>query len=370
MKGYLATEKKPIRKRNRIAHLLKTFLLDWGGIFSSIAIVFVIAILMKLKLWIASNYTSSSFILGNYNFVIDFFVVFVVSLAANPENLWGDTIGAFGIAAFLGSVIIPEINSSTSFLIIVLAEFCVLYFSGLAGNLIRQKEYNTVSLYSSYGVKMAIVGLLLVMSVSAFTNPNTVTAITNLITQTINSIDYLLSGIGGRATGPAINSTWANSFFAYLNQYRVNSSVSPLRYCQVLSNFAEVRFQTMVQNYEISHYGYNQDFSSFFGVIYNVAFAEEYFHPDGYTPQEYPAYIMQNAPIHWQGLMDSTYKDYGYYTSYGPSYAIYGPNGSPCPTSEIPGPNINIPAYFAQYGCTTKVINSSWFVIELASSCP
>lgn len=128
----------------------------------------------------------------------------------------------------------------------------------------------------------------------------------------------------------------------------------------------------MAANYGISHYGYDQDFSNFYGTIYNTYFAEEVFYPSG-TARAYLEQIQSTAPLHWQLLSNSTYSYYGYHVQNGPTYEILGPGGgygALCPVTEIPGPNIDITRYFAQYGCTVEEANKTWFVIELASSCP
>ena len=208
------------------------------------------------------------------------------------------------------------------------------------------------------------------MIASAVTNQSTISLVGATLSSINNAIGNTITAISNGVSGPKINGTWATQFFSGLNTYRVSSGAQALTYCPVLSSFAKVRFNTMVQNYAISHYGYNQDFSSFFGTIYNTAFAEEVFYPSGYTPANYLTNVQQSAPIHWQGLIDSTYGSYGFYIASGPTYEISGPNGAACQTTEIPGPNINIPQFFAQYGCTVQIMNQSWFVIELASSCP
>lgn len=165
---------------------------------------------------------------------------------------------------------------------------------------------------------------------------------------------------------------WATQLFENISSERG----SQYNYCSSLSQFAKVRFNTMAANYGITHYGYSQDFSSFYGTIYNTYFAEEVFYPNlgpfGDTPSSYTNYMQSEAPLHWKLITNNTYSDYGYYIQNGPNYVIYGPDGgyAQCPVTELPGPNINISQFFAQYGCTVAVSNETWFVIELASSCP
>ncbi len=182
-------------------------------------------------------------------------------------------------------------------------------------------------------------------------------------------IQNITSGISQALHGQTINSSWASEFFANVSAQRG----SGYAYCSSLSQFAAKRFSTMAANYEVSHYGYDQDFQDFYGVIYNTAFGEEVFYPSGYSPSAYVSQIQSTAPLHWQLLSNSTYRVYGYYIANGPTYEIYGPDGGyggPCPVTEIPGPNINIQQYFAQYGCSVTEANDTWFVIEIASSCP
>lgn len=169
------------------------------------------------------------------------------------------------------------------------------------------------------------------------------------------------------------DSIWANEFFSNVSA----ESGIKYNYCPSLSQFAKVRFNTMASNYGISHYGYDQDFSSFYGTIYNAYFAEEVFYPNlgpyGDTPNSYTSYVQSSAPLHWQLLTSGNYSSYGFYIANGPSYVILGPGGgygAECPVTEIPGPNINVSQFFAQYGCSVQVANETYFVIEVASGCP
>ena len=170
----------------------------------------------------------------------------------------------------------------------------------------------------------------------------------------------------------ASDASWVAQFFQNVSSERG----SQYGYCPSLSQFAKVRFSTMAANYGISHYGYDKDFSSYYGTIYNTYFGEEVFYPNlgpfGDTPYGYTGYIQSQAPGHWQLITSSNYSYYGYDIQNGPTYSIYGPDGgyALCPVTEIPGPNINITQFYAQYGCSVVVTNDTWFVIELASSCP
>ena len=120
----------------------------------------------------------------------------------------------------------------------------------------------------------------------------------------------------------------------------------------------------MITNPAISHYGYDEDFQKYLSQYrYILIPGEEVLYPGGDTPSQYVQYMINNAPIHWRGLMDSNYTYYGYYIGYGPDYVIIGS----CPVTEIPGPNINIPQYYQSYGCQYMLENVTWLVIELSN---
>ena len=166
-----------------------------------------------------------------------------------------------------------------------------------------------------------------------------------------------------------INSNWVSQFISIVNQYRVSENATPLQYCPALSQFAQMRFNTMVTNPAISHYGYEEDYNKFFSQYqgYTILItSEEVLFPSGYTPSQYVQFMINNAPIHWQGLMDQAYTYYGYYIGYGPSYIVIGS----CPSTEIPGPGINITQYYDSQGCSYELVNTTWLVLELSNWCP
>jgi uncharacterized protein YkwD len=349
---------------------LRRFLYYSRGLIRSAIIAVILTILLVFNVGLIQNYHTGSILFGEYGYIIDFFVVLFISVIINWRDKWADLISAFTVPALFGLVVFPSINSTLSFLGVFFSVFSVLYFSTLAGNVIRHENYNAIERYLSYALRGTFIIIFIIMIASAVTNQNTINSFNAALSSINNAIGSTINAISNSISGPQINGTWANQFFSGLNSYRTSSGTHALGYCPILSSFAKVRFNTMSQNYELSHYGYDQDFASYFGTIYGVAFAEEVFYPSGYTPTNYLTNIQQSAPIHWTGLIDSTYNSYGFYIAYGPNYEISGPGGSACPVTEIPGPNINIPQYFAQYGCTVQVTNQSWFVIELASSCP
>ncbi|NAZ26051.1 MAG: hypothetical protein GU343_00725 [Nanoarchaeota archaeon] len=182
------------------------------------------------------------------------------------------------------------------------------------------------------------------------------TSISNISTTIQSTIIY---------TQPTINSTWVFQFFSIVNQYRQSTGAPPLQYCPWLDNFAHIRFETMIQNPEISHYGFDQDYNEFFSQYQDfLSVSEEVLYPDGYTPKDYVQILQSEAPIHWEGLIDATYTYYGYYIGYGPTYAIIGS----CPVTEIVG-SIDVPQYFQSHGCSVELENDTWLVIELSNWC-
>ena len=168
--------------------------------------------------------------------------------------------------------------------------------------------------------------------------------------------------------GPVVNSTWVEQFFAQLDVDR--GSGGQLVPCPSLDAFAEYRFNDMTTgtNYEISHYNYQNDLRSYFQGR-SGTFEEEYFFPDGYTPSAYLGIIQQKAPIHWLGLLNATYTSYGYTLSKGPivEYSTY--LGSSCNApSEVVGEGVNMTQVGS--GCRVTIVQGTWFVIEMGSTCP
>jgi uncharacterized protein YkwD len=209
-----------------------------------------------------------------------------------------------------------------------------------------------------------VIIILLIILIIIY-NPSYIKQILKILQTSINTISTTLKSTT-TYTQPTINSAWVSQFFSIVNQYRQSIGAQPLQYCPWLDEFAYVRFKTMIQNPAISHYSFDQDFNKYLNQYRSfLLISEEVLYPAGYTPNEYVQDLQLNAPIHWEGLIDSNYTYYGYYIRYGPSYVIIGS----CPVTEIPGPNINIPQYFKSYGCSVEIENSTWLVIELSNWC-
>ncbi len=183
-----------------------------------------------------------------------------------------------------------------------------------------------------------------------------------------STIEKAISTIinGNQQTPVAINQNWVSEFMAIVNQYRANESAPPLSYSSYLSSFAEIRFNTMTanDNYEISHYGFDQDFNSYFAGQ-SISAGEVVFFPAGETPEQFVQSLIKYAPLHWELLMNPTFTHYGYYIGIGKT-VVAESYGSITPF-EIPGPNINVTQYIINEGYTPVVENSTWLVIELSS---
>ena len=211
-----------------------------------------------------------------------------------------------------------------------------------------------------------VIIILLIILVVIY-NPPYIKQILKILQTSINNISTTIQSTI-TYTKPTINSTWVFQFFSIVNQYRQSIGAPPLQYCPWLDNFAHIRFETMIQNPAISHYGFDWDYNEYLSQYQNFMYlliGEEVLYPDGYTPDEYVQYMQSNASIHWKGLIDATYTYYGYYIGYGPTYAIIGS----CPVTEIPSPNINVPQYLQSYGCSVELENDTWLVIELSNWC-
>ena len=164
----------------------------------------------------------------------------------------------------------------------------------------------------------------------------------------------------------AIDAAWVNETFSLINSYRSGEGAPPLRYCPWLSDFAMVRFDTMVTDPAISHYDYEQDYQQYLGQYSEfLSTGEEVLFPSGFTPTQFVQYLESSAPLHWQVLMNPSYAYFGYYIGYGPTYVAIGS----CNVSEIPGPNISIPQYLESHGCEVELENTTWLVVELSNWC-
>jgi len=152
-------------------------------------------------------------------------------------------------------------------------------------------------------------------------------------------------------TIPKIDNNWTNNFMSSVNAERIRRGLYPLKESNELNQIAYSRFNKMMENPLISHYGARES---------NIG--EVVFYPEGSTEQEYIHSIQQEAPLHWSLLMDPGFSIYGYYIGEGPAVKIT----DYCPITEIPGPNINVQEFFNSYGCTTQVEEAIWLVIELA----
>ena len=207
--------------------------------------------------------------------------------------------------------------------------------------------------------------IILLIILIIINNPSYIKQILKILQTSINNISATIQSTI-TSIQPTINSTWVFQFFSIVNQYRQSTGAPPLQYCPWLDNFAHIRFETMIQNPAISHYGFDQDYNEYLSQYQNfLSVGEEVLYPNGYTPKDYVQYMQSNAPIHWEGLLNSNYMYYGYYIVYGPTYAIIGL----CSVTEIPGPNINVPQYLQSYGCSVDIENDTWLVIELSNWC-
>lgn len=177
---------------------------------------------------------------------------------------------------------------------------------------------------------------------------NITESLTNSFTdlaQTLNKIS-----IDTKIKNPEIDEKWVLNFLTIVNNERVKKGLPSMKLSNQLNNIASIRFKKMMENPFISHYGAD---------AYNVG--EVVFYPDGFTEQNYVDDIQKNAYLHWDLLMYPVFTQYGFHIEEGPTLAVY----EPCSVTEIPGPNIDEKEFFRKQGCSTKVSNSVWLVIDM-----
>lgn len=169
------------------------------------------------------------------------------------------------------------------------------------------------------------------------------------ITKDNKTIQY--RDIEALITGPSIDEEWVHNFISLINEHRSKRGYSTLKETSGLNSIAEKRFNKMMENPMITHYGAEQ---------YNVG--EVVFYPEGFSEEDYVLDIQKSAPLHWDLLIDSMFSTYGYHIGEGETVGITGY----CSTTELPGPNIDVEEFFKQRGCSTTRMKSTWLVIDMS----
>ena len=190
--------------------------------------------------------------------------------------------------------------------------------------------------------------ILLVMGFLLVSNPIFISSLQSIYSNGTSALGNFLNN----STPKPIDRAWVQSFVYIVNIERAKNGLGPLTESPQLNAIAYSRFNTMVDHYDISHYGA--------GDYYGVG--EVVFYPSGTTPQDYATTVKNDAPLHWNGLMSPLISSYGYYLGTG---QVIGTEGS-CSTTEIPGPGINETQFFQQRGCQPLVTTSTWLVIDIS----
>jgi len=157
--------------------------------------------------------------------------------------------------------------------------------------------------------------------------------------------------------GVGLNPYWVKTFIQAVNKERNATALSENK---TLDAFAAHRYNTLRKEYDISDFNFTGDYDSYFHTA-NVTVFEEILYPQGQDPATFPRFLYQNAPGHWEGLMQPKFTQYGYFFGIGPTVVV----GPGCSATEIPGPNINITQYVIDHNCNYIVADQIWFIIIL-----
>lgn len=130
-----------------------------------------------------------------------------------------------------------------------------------------------------------------------------------------------------------------------------------------LDAFAALRFKNASRVYQTSDYGFAADAEAYFGQNQSETVVEVLLYPGVFSPDTYPTFLSEYAPGHWAALINTDFTKFGYFEGIATYYAV----SVPCPVYEIPGPGINIPQFFEQYGCSTTPAPTVWLVIILST---
>lgn len=375
----------PLSHLSYISILYDKWLLKNALIFS---IIIAIVATLPMGLVIMGGLALNIGLFITTGFLIDFVVIFIIfaiyrKVAAHSLSYWtGMTTSILSSVLLLSAITFTDITSVSSFIEVLIFLLIASYTGNLVGRGLDRRTYDNKRKAVIYSGKIVLVIFAIIilaslsLHVSAYLKTNSSLGSSNysLVNTSLGDIGKISNTISSTLSSPTINETWATAFFSNVSKQRGE----PYSYCANLSTFAKTRFNTMSQNYGISHYGYSEDFNKTwpYGVRYGnqiyYGFGEEVFYPSGYNASNYLQQIITTAPLHWQELANNNLSTYGYYIGDGPAYEILGPDGgyTSCPVTEIPGPNINISQYFAQYGCSVETAKLTYFVIELAPFCP
>lgn len=173
------------------------------------------------------------------------------------------------------------------------------------------------------------------------------------------------------ASVSTIDAAWVSQFFALVNDYRQTHGLPTLSESAVLDQFSAKRFATASSNYQISHYGYDNDASCFFvncipysdlgGSTYvynqnalgNVLNQGAYYQlPAGYQGSYWPIEIGQQTVYFTTESAISTYitQTYGQYTTVnfdsGGAFTVQFPQ---FPAEEILYPDGYTPSAYINY---------------------
>jgi hypothetical protein len=159
----------------------------------------------------------------------------------------------------------------------------------------------------------------------------------------------------------SLGPSWVAQFMGLVDKQRSGVNLAENK---DLDGFAALRFATATSQPDISDYGLDQDFTSYFGTNGTTsAVTELILYPGQLPPSAFVASLQGSSPAHWSALTSGIYTRYGFYVGQAPYEVVK----LPCPVTEIPGPGVNITQYFQRQGCSTTIEEVTWLVIILGN---
>ena len=181
--------------------------------------------------------------------------------------------------------------------------------------------------------------------------PNRVIILVLVVLVVVASYEYKVANLGAyQWPPPKIDPTWVKQFMANVSSVtgkdiRENASLDAL---------AKFRFNTAVLVPGITHFGANTELPAGVGeVIY---------YPSGHSPVGFVQGVELESPIHWQIMASYGFTEYGYFLGQGPVAIV----SESCQAPELSMPGVNITSFYAEYGCKTTWITSTWLVIDMS----
>ncbi len=165
-----------------------------------------------------------------------------------------------------------------------------------------------------------------------------------------------------------VNSAWINKFIGIVNHYRTENGSIPLTYSISLSNFSQIRFGVLINDFvgSFDNYDFAQSANPYFAGPSNTV-GEVVFFPNNVTPSQFIQSMINSDSSQWNVLMSSAFKYYGAYMG---SYRGILKSAEYIPPTEVPAQMVTYTGF--QVGALVVTVGTlvqhTWLVMDFDSS--